>query len=175
MRPWLGSLRRRSAHGRERGAAALEFALVLPLLLLLVLGGIDYGLFINDSMVVRDAARNAARAGAIGDFASQSDCDQPDPLDQVACSAVGGASGATGVPSVLVVGPDEWVRGEPLVVCVELDERAKIGLVPMPSGGNVRVKVEFAVESVLPETVLTPLAQGRSGPTPPGGWGWCTS
>lgn len=173
MRPWLGSRRHHSAHGRERGAAALEFALVLPLLLLLILGGIDYGLFINDSMVVRDAARNAARAGALGHFASQVGCGL-DPLDQVACSAAGGASGATGVPSVLVVGPDDWVRGEPLVVCVELDERAAIGFVPLPGGGNVRVKVEFAVESVLPESVVPPLAQGRSGPTPPGGWDWCT-
>jgi Flp pilus assembly protein TadG len=51
---------RGGGRARERGAAAVEFALVLPLLLLLVLGTIDWGWY----FFVREVAINAARVGA---------------------------------------------------------------------------------------------------------------
>jgi Flp pilus assembly protein TadG len=54
-------MRRRSEHG----AAAVEFALVMPILLLLVCGIIDFGLMINAKTVVANAAREGARNGAI--------------------------------------------------------------------------------------------------------------
>jgi hypothetical protein len=50
---------------RERGAVAVEFALVLPILLLLVLGGIDWGYFFFAGEVAANAAREAARTGSI--------------------------------------------------------------------------------------------------------------
>jgi Flp pilus assembly protein TadG len=45
---------------RERGAVAAEFVLVLPVLLTIVLGTIDYGWYFS----VREVAVNAAREGA---------------------------------------------------------------------------------------------------------------
>lgn len=50
---------------RERGAVAVEFALVLPLLLLLVLGGIDWGYYFFAGEIAANAAREGARAGAL--------------------------------------------------------------------------------------------------------------
>jgi Flp pilus assembly protein TadG len=58
-------LRRKKS--KERGAAAVEFALVLPFFLLLVLGTIDYGYFFFVSEVVTNAAREGARAGSVLD------------------------------------------------------------------------------------------------------------
>jgi len=49
----------------ERGAAAVEFALVLPLLLLLVFGGIEFGLLMFNKQVITNASREAARAGIV--------------------------------------------------------------------------------------------------------------
>ena len=49
----------------QRGAAAVEFALVAPLLLLLILGMIDWGWHMFVSQVMTNAAREGARAGSL--------------------------------------------------------------------------------------------------------------
>jgi TadE-like protein len=51
---------------RERGAAAVELALVLPLLLLMVGGIIDFGRFFYTQNIVVNAAREGARSRALG-------------------------------------------------------------------------------------------------------------
>jgi len=51
--------------GDDGGAAALEFALVLPVLLLVVFGLIDFGRMLNAQLVISDAAREGARAAAL--------------------------------------------------------------------------------------------------------------
>ena len=49
----------------ERGIAALEFALVLPVICLLVLGAIDWGHYLYTLQVVVNAAREGARLGSV--------------------------------------------------------------------------------------------------------------
>ena len=51
---------------RDRGAAAVEFALLLPLLLLLIFGIIDFGRALNAQITLTQAAREGARLDAIG-------------------------------------------------------------------------------------------------------------
>lgn len=51
---------------RERGAAAVEFALVLPLLIVLVMGIIDFGRVYSAQQTLTNAAREGARAMALG-------------------------------------------------------------------------------------------------------------
>ena len=50
----------------DRGAAAVEFALVLPVLLLVLFGMIDFGRALNAQIMVTQAAREGARLGALG-------------------------------------------------------------------------------------------------------------
>lgn len=45
----------------NRGAAAIEFALVLPILVFLVMGILEYGWLLNGSIAIRSAAREGAR------------------------------------------------------------------------------------------------------------------
>ena len=54
----------------ERGAAAVEFALVVPLLLLLVLGIAEFGRAYNVSSTLASAARTGARTMALENSAS---------------------------------------------------------------------------------------------------------
>jgi Flp pilus assembly protein TadG len=49
----------------ERGSAAVEFALVLPLVLMMALALVQVGVFIKDQIVVQEAARAGARQAAV--------------------------------------------------------------------------------------------------------------
>ncbi|MFC6154249.1 TadE family protein [Nocardioides yefusunii] len=51
---------RRRARG-ENGVAAVEFALILPIFLMLLFGIIDFGYMINRASVINNAARDAVR------------------------------------------------------------------------------------------------------------------
>jgi Flp pilus assembly protein TadG len=76
----------------ERGAAAVEMALVLPVLLLVVLGMVDFGLALNAKITLNEAAREGARWAAIG---------QPNAQGRVADLT---ASLASPAPVVFVTG-----------------------------------------------------------------------
>ncbi|HET8933026.1 MAG TPA: TadE/TadG family type IV pilus assembly protein [Polyangiales bacterium] len=53
------------AHRKREGAAALEFALVLPLLVILLFGIIDFGYLMFVVSTMNNAAREGARRGAV--------------------------------------------------------------------------------------------------------------
>lgn len=57
-------LRRRFAR-RDSGAAAVEFALVIPLLLTVLVGILDFGVALNNSIQLTDSIREGARSFAI--------------------------------------------------------------------------------------------------------------
>jgi Flp pilus assembly protein TadG len=69
MHPPLGAGNRGPAPtaNRDRGAAAVEFALVLPVLLLLVCGIVDFGRALHAQVVLAQAAREGARLAALGE------------------------------------------------------------------------------------------------------------
>jgi hypothetical protein len=52
--------------GKDRGAAAVEFALVLPILMLLVFGMVDFGRAYNARITLSNAAREGVRVWALG-------------------------------------------------------------------------------------------------------------
>lgn len=69
-------VRRLAGRRDDRGAAAVEFALVVPLLLLLVFGIISFGLYFASALALSNSARQGARSAVVqnatcGDAASQ--------------------------------------------------------------------------------------------------------
>jgi Flp pilus assembly protein TadG len=67
---------RRGGANSDRGAAAVEFALLLPLLVLIVFGIIDFGRAINAQITITQAAREGARALALGQATYQTRASQ---------------------------------------------------------------------------------------------------
>jgi len=51
--------------GRERGSAVVEFALVLPLLLLLVVAIVQVGVLVRARLILEQSARAGAREAAV--------------------------------------------------------------------------------------------------------------
>lgn len=82
---------RRSAPARRdvRGAAAVEFALILPILMIIVVGIINYGDMLSVRQSVSQAAAEGARAAAV---TTGSDTDKT----TAAMNAVNGALSAQG-------------------------------------------------------------------------------
>jgi Flp pilus assembly protein TadG len=104
--------------GRESGASAVEFALVLPLLLLIVFGTVEFGLAYNRQQAFHAAAREGARLVAVG-YA----------LDEVRASVVSVAAGAVRAEDVAVnvvsgCTGDESAGPDLVTVAVELDSSA---------------------------------------------------
>lgn len=67
----------------ERGASAVEFALVLPLLAVIVFGIIDFGFFFGQFNEVRHAAREGARIAAVSNVAFDQDGDSDFDEDDI--------------------------------------------------------------------------------------------
>lgn len=56
---------------RENGQSTVEFALVLPVLLLLFMGIVEFGRIISSYMIINNLAREGARFAAVGKTDSQ--------------------------------------------------------------------------------------------------------
>ena len=66
---------------RDEGVAAVEFALILPVLALILFGVLEFGRVWSQYQVFQGAAREGARCAAV---ASTSDCVVQDEIDQAA-------------------------------------------------------------------------------------------
>jgi Flp pilus assembly protein TadG len=76
---WTRAVRESRAWGsscreRERGVALVEFTLIMPFLLILVVGIIDFGLVFSDVIGVRQGARDGGRQASVGQFGSDTSC-----------------------------------------------------------------------------------------------------
>lgn len=51
---------------RDRGAAAVEFAIVAPVLIMLIFGSIEFGLAVQARTMIENAAREGVRVASLG-------------------------------------------------------------------------------------------------------------
>jgi Flp pilus assembly protein TadG len=64
----------RTSWGGNAGVVAVEFALLLPLVLAILFGIVNYGILLYDQAVITNAAREGARWGAINATAANIGC-----------------------------------------------------------------------------------------------------
>lgn len=147
----------------ERGAAAVEFALVVPVLAALFFGIVDYGLLFTDTVSTRNGVREAARQGVVSNFSS---CGSGSSLDNLRCQTKLEIGALSGTPKVKVYVPGgTWAKGEPLIVCAIVPNPGVIKFVPMPA--DIRSRVEMSIErEAVPPT-------GGFSSSDSGDWSWC--
>jgi TadE-like protein len=66
LRPVIRSIRRAPTKQSEHGASAVEFAIIVSLLFLIVFGIIQFGIAFNRDQGIQAAAREGARIAAVG-------------------------------------------------------------------------------------------------------------
>src|SRR5262245_15354739 len=114
----------------ERGTAAVEFALVLPLVLTVALALVQVGPVVRDRLLVESAARAGARTAATVD-------------DQAAVlSSVQGAAPDLEAGSLQVSIARAGTRGEPVTVTVGYVSEVRVPLVGWLFGGAVSMTAE---------------------------------
>jgi Flp pilus assembly protein TadG len=110
------------SHG---GSAAVEFALVLPLVLVVALALVQTGLLVRDRLLVEASARAGARAAAVQD-------------DEAAIRAAAiGAAPSLDEGSVVVDVTRVGARGEPVTVSIHYLARVRVPFVEWLFGPSV--------------------------------------
>ncbi len=114
----------------EKGAALVEFAVLLPLLLLVVLGIVEFGFALSQQLDVRHGAREVSRMVATDDY----------NLTE-ACSRMNLASGAT----ITIAGAGGGV-GDEAAVTIQVPLRTVTGFfdtwLPANLQADARVRIE---------------------------------
>ncbi len=118
----------------RRGQAIVEFALVLPVLLLLMVGLINLGLLINSQIVLTQAAWEGARAGATLD-PSQNEGDA-------------NIQGAVQNSLIGLVDPSR------VLIAIDPDEAARKAMMgPLPRGNSLKVSLTYPINLALPMSI----------------------
>jgi Flp pilus assembly protein TadG len=111
----------------ERGTAVVEFALVLPLVLVLTLALVEVGLLARDRLLVEAAARAGARAAAVQDDEAA--------IREAALAAAPGLD-----PSLVSLQVSRTgARGEPVSVAVGYDDPVRLPAIAWLFGTTVRL------------------------------------
>lgn len=178
----LRSSSARRSSGSDAGATAVEFVLVLPLLFTLLMGIIEYGMWLTDSVGLRHGARETARAGTVSRWGT-GPCER-DPLpgasanlQTLACTAEQVTPRTTGRLALRLVVLDpagqpttRWATGNTLRVCMLTQHRPLSALPLLPREGLIRSRIDMAIERA--EDGQQEIG-GEDAPPPGASWDWC--
>ena len=137
-------MRGRSARD-ERGSTLVEFALVVPLVLLVVFGVVQYSYIYFSKETAAATAREAARRMSVG---TQWACTKAEAESRAGTASVGSL-----LPTAIVSYPNGTDIGDRVVVTVTL-HTLDIGLLPVPDHGVVVETATARIENV-PYAALT--------------------
>lgn len=140
----------------QRGAAVVEFSLVVPLLLLLIFGIIEFSLLVYNKHIITNASREAARAGIVVRPGTAR-------LDETAIEQVVFDWITDGGNNFLVTfGVDTLTSGD-IQVC-SLEEGATTWICPNDTGSNfgdkLRVTITYDYDFLVIPGFITDLAGG---------------
>lgn len=131
-----------SKRSNRRGASAVEFALIMPVLIALVMGLVDYGWFFTVQGQTMSALSSSMNAGA---HLNPTESDGDGRCDSCVETAAGHAAIALQNLGHRVTSADltpqiERISGTcALTLTVHLDHQSIVGLVPVPHGYTLSV------------------------------------
>jgi hypothetical protein len=135
---------------REGGIALVEFALVAPMLVLLLFGSVEFGIAFSDLQSIRQGARDGARAAVVDNVPNCTSASGTDDTDDLICYVEQriGINGDIRV-KVDVTAPDTAnpVDRGSIKICVERQLTSMTGvLTPFIAGRVLRTEVTMRVE-----------------------------
>jgi Flp pilus assembly protein TadG len=134
----------------ERGAVLIEFALVFPLLLLVTLGIIDFGLLFQQYEVLTNAAREGARVSVLPGYSA---ADVEDRVEQyLQATSLSGTTVTTNVaaPTTVNLGPSCI---KVIAVTVSFDhDFSFVGAIMSYFGSSMGTKTLTATSTMRSET-----------------------
>ncbi len=168
----------------QRGAAALEFGLVSPIVFAVLFGTLTYGLWFNDSLNLRQGLREASRQGVVANYGTET-CTMsfngtpPSAnIKKLMCRAQADVGAMTGETYIKVRLPAGWIRGQELVVCGMVKADRLPGLVPLPGDRMIRWSSRMSIEAATPAQAPIPAnalseVGGEEQPPASTDWSWC--
>jgi Flp pilus assembly protein TadG len=132
---------------RSRGQALVEFALILPVLVLVVFGIIDFGRYVHTQNSLNEASREGARAGAVRELPAECGTQARD-----ACAMTIARSRLIGVTGT----------STPVVTCsrvtqLDLNNDDELDQAPVSPASNCQARNLFKVTVTNSFTLLTPV------------------
>ena len=158
----------------ESGVAALEMALVLPALITLLAGIVDFGLVFNNFMAIRQGIGAGVRQGVVAQAGTSSSCPlsgvsgAPTATKELMCLTKGMIGLDSATTRTKVYFPGVKTKGGSLVLCAQSPLDSTTGLFEPVLDGILKAKVEMRIEQDLS-------AFGSASETslPGGDWTWC--
>ena len=136
---------RGNRHRNDRGASLVEFALIMPLLVLLLFGMVDAGWAFSQHLEVRHGAREAARLAAV----SAVPFDTGSAIVTEACQRMTSTSPDVIVSLTLLpaVGPGNMGdKGQAAAVTVTRSHSSLVGFIPFFDNITLTSDVEIRLE-----------------------------
>ncbi len=114
----------------EKGASAVELALVLPILIMILFGIFQFGLVFNSYLAVTHAAREGARLASVDKYSESAVIERATPVTPT---------------SVTINYPEGKLEGRPVTVTVNDDFSLEIpffGTTNIPLSGSATMRME---------------------------------
>ena len=112
----------------QKGQSLVEFALILPIVILILMGILEYGLMLNSYLSINNASREGARLGAVGGTDIEIDAKEKNILPTLKSGDI-----------IVVITPSEATRarGESISVAINYNYHSTIPIISNITGETV--------------------------------------
>jgi len=158
----------------ERGANLVEFAFVLPILVMLVFGIAEFGFAFNNYISLRNGVREGARQAVVASFGTDTTCGSTE-TQRLICLTKSRIGLPTTNTRVKVAIPSGYAVGNSVIVCAQYPLNSVTKLFQPFIGNKVlKAKTEMRIEQLSSDASGNRFAAGEEAALPNGDWTWCS-